>query len=207
MYTKTDQGKEIRPLTPPHAPTRGDVHLAEYEQLKAEQRDRITGRDRLFWFVFLAVGVIGYQALSTDDPHRLLAIPAVVTVVGWLYITADRKITALRRYFHSLARELAIETGSAPDEPPLLAWEQPSKSRSALQRGFQLWVLLSLYAAPGIVAVGAWAYLTLPRFGPPAPTLAIVAAIMTFDCVILAGAFVHNAFARLDRPANTSPTA
>lgn len=197
----TDQGEEVLPLTSTDAPTRGDVHLAEYEQLKAEQRDRITNRDRLFWFVFITVGVVGYQAFTTSNPHLLLAIPAVLTVIGWIYVTADRQITALRRYFRDMARDLAIETGSAPDEPPLLAWEQPSESRSLLRRTFRLYVLLNLYVAPGFTAIGAWLYLA-PR--PYPPLLLAVAGAVLIDVLALQMVFMNNAFSRVDRPSRAA---
>lgn len=177
--------------------TKADVLLAEYKELKAEQRGRIAERDRLMYTTLVATSAVIYAAFQIHDPNVLLGIPALAIVLGWNYLQGDEKIVGLRRYFYAeLAPLLEAATGWQPGDPRLLGWERPSNGKRPLRRASRLMVHLSLFVFPAAGALGAWWWLA-------GPAMAVLRAVWTAEAVaavLLLGAYLHNAVKRVDRP-------
>ncbi|MFF5283051.1 hypothetical protein [Streptomyces sp. NPDC013171] len=95
--------------------------LAEYAQIKDEQRARIGFRDNLLYVTLAAVTALTAVALQTKHPQLLLALPVVCIVLGWTYLVNDEKISAIGRYIRTeLAGQLASGTSTGA---PAFGWE------------------------------------------------------------------------------------
>ncbi|GAA0899347.1 MULTISPECIES: hypothetical protein [Streptomyces violaceusniger group] len=102
--------------------------LAEYAQIKDEQRARIGFRDNLLYVTLAAVTAVAAVAAQTDDPQLILALalPVVCLVLGWTHLVNDEKISAIGRYVRTeLASRLAEVTNV---EEPLFGWETYHRS-------------------------------------------------------------------------------
>ncbi|MBA5224179.1 hypothetical protein H1X69_22565 [Streptomyces griseoaurantiacus] len=89
------------------------VLLAEYAQIKDEQRARIGFRDNLLYVTLAAVTAITAIALQTKHPQLMLALPVVCVVLGWTYLVNDEKISAIGRYIRTeLASRLPSDTNT-----------------------------------------------------------------------------------------------
>lgn len=76
-----------------------DFRLAEYEQLKAEQRTRIGIRDNLIYGTLTALGASAVFASTTSHGAlALLVVPLVCFALGWTYLRNNAKIAAIGRY-------------------------------------------------------------------------------------------------------------
>ncbi|MEN3308983.1 MAG: hypothetical protein V7603_5185 [Micromonosporaceae bacterium] len=121
--------------------------LAEYAQLKDEQRSRIGFRDNLIYVNMAAVAAVGYAAFQLNFPQLLLTIPLSCVVLGWTYLSNDRMITQLGRYCRdTLAPRLATLAG----DHEVLGWEQehPGDRRRTQRRRIQLGVDVSAFCLP-----------------------------------------------------------
>jgi hypothetical protein len=97
------------------------VLLAEYAQLKDEQRARIGFRDNLLYVTLAAATAITAVTLQTNHPQLMLALPIVCVVLGWTYLVNDEKISAIGRYVRTeLAPRLSIATSTGGH---LFGWE------------------------------------------------------------------------------------
>lgn len=77
------------------------IQIAEYEQLKSEQRTRITIRDNLVYATFIALGsamAFSLSASNTSGFLTLLAVPLVCFALGWTYLRNNHKISTIGRY-------------------------------------------------------------------------------------------------------------
>lgn len=138
------------------------VLLAEYEQVKGEQRERIGFRDNLLYVTLASLAAVGFAAIqSPGRPALLLLVPPVTFVLGWNYLNADQKVSAIGRYIRTdLGPRLS---GLVQADTPVFGWElanraDPSRaSRKAMWLGVDLvmWVLAPL-AAIGIVWAQGW---------------------------------------------------
>lgn len=145
------------------------VTLCEYEKLKDEQRARIGVRDNLIYAALVAGAAVAGASATRGSAAFLLLLPPVSALLGWTYLTNDRKIGRLREYFRSDTRPaLTALTGG-----PVLGWEyydlrQHKTLRRRLQLGFDL---LAFTVLPSAALVAYWAA------GPQtAPFLAVSAA-------------------------------
>lgn len=123
------------------------VLLAEYAQLKEEQRSRIGFRDNFVYVNLAAVAAVGYAAFEQHVAQFLLLVPLTCFVLGWTYLSNDRMITQLGRYAReNLAPRLTAL--SATDE--VLGWEQEHSRdrRRAERKSIQLAVDLSAFCLP-----------------------------------------------------------
>ncbi|MEP1765537.1 MAG: hypothetical protein ABJJ53_02615 [Sulfitobacter sp.] len=89
--------------------------LAEFAEVKAEQRDRIKFRDGLFYAAFAAYGGLGGYALLPASPVDAWIILAfVASLLGHLYLENEVKISGIRdflkaQYPNELVWEAQIE--------------------------------------------------------------------------------------------------
>lgn len=98
------------------------IVLAEYDQIKNEQRARIQHRDGLVYTVLTALGALAVGALQLHAPAILLVSPWVALILGWKYLANDEKISAAGWYVqNTLAPQLEAAAGLSPNT--LLGWE------------------------------------------------------------------------------------
>ncbi|WNI26165.1 hypothetical protein [Streptomyces sp. ITFR-16] len=128
----------------------GQLLLAEYEQIKQEQRARIGFRDNLLYATLAVMAaVIGSTLARGGHVEMLLLLPPLSVVLGWTYLVNDEKISAIGRYIRDelcpRLKELTSEQGD------VFGWESAHR-RDAHRRSrkrFQLAVdLLTFCAAP-----------------------------------------------------------
>ncbi len=135
--------------------------LAEYAQIKDEQRARIGFRDNLLYVTLAAVTAIAAAAAQTDFPELILALPVVSLVLGWTHLVNDEKISAIGRYVRTeLASRLAEATNV---EEPLFGWETYYRSddRRVSRKTTQTVVdLLAFLVTPFAALITFWCHNT-----------------------------------------------
>jgi hypothetical protein len=134
-----------------------DVHLIEFDKIKAEQFGRIGFRDNLVYITLVAYGAIGSFAIQ-DNHLALLILPWVSLILGWNYLVNDEKVSAIGRYVrHQLAAKIASNLGASRDD--ILGWEveHRSDSRRFRRKVEQLIIDEVIFVFSGIAAViGFW---------------------------------------------------
>jgi hypothetical protein len=126
-----------------------DFELAEYQELKEEQRVRIAARDSLLNYHVVAVGALCALGSSSKSIAAVaLAVPWVAIIFGWTYMSHEEKITAIGEYIRSRAPKNAFLWEAAP---------KLSVLSKRLGRGVNLVVLLMAFTLPS--AVGPLWYL------------------------------------------------
>ncbi|MFD4629193.1 hypothetical protein ACFVYR_04725 [Streptomyces sp. NPDC058284] len=153
-------------MAEPDEVTLGRVLLAEYEQVKAEQKSRITLRDNLIYAMLAATaGVIAATIPSASRTALLLLLPPLSVLLGWTYLVNDEKISAIGQYIRTTLRPRLAEVVGQSDA--LFGWE--TAHRQDLRRGsrkrLQLAVdLLAFCAGPGAALTVFWlnGHLTWP---------------------------------------------
>lgn len=151
--------------------TAGKVLLAEYEQLKAEQRGRIRVRDGLLYTTLAAMAAAVVGAMQARSNGLLLVLPPVVVVLGWTYLVNDEKVQHVGRYL----RDVLIPQMTALLSPQVsvFGWETAHRVDSGRRLRVVGWLvadLLVFCAAPLAALVAYWAT------GPWTPVL-IVASV------------------------------
>ncbi|WP_229069053.1 hypothetical protein [Actinoplanes sp. DH11] len=137
------------PTDPAH-----DLLVLEYEQLKAEQRARITVRDNLVYVTVAAYAAVVAAVLAS--PRRselLLLLPAVAIVLGWTHLAGDGRISALGRYMRgALAPRLER---LHPEAAPVFAWETEHRGerRRPSRKALQLTADLMTFTVPAVAAL------------------------------------------------------
>ncbi|MGA4847126.1 hypothetical protein ACOBQB_12995 [Streptomyces sp. G5(2025)] len=128
----------------------GQLLLAEYDQIKQEQRARIGFRDNLIYATLgVMAAVIGSTLARDGQLELLLLLPPLSVTLGWTYLANDEKISAIGRYVRDeLAPRLKDLT---PEGGEVFGWESAHR-RDAHRRSrkrIQLAVdLLTFCAAP-----------------------------------------------------------
>jgi hypothetical protein len=120
--------------TPDPEATAGKAWLAEYEELKAEQRGRMRTRDHLLYLTLGSWAAVIALA-AQPGPARMLAplvFPAAPIVLGWIYLANDSKVQAIGAYLRDDLRPRLIE---ATGDPSVLGWE--TAHRAQARRGFR----------------------------------------------------------------------
>ncbi|GIF62966.1 hypothetical protein Ais01nite_10010 [Asanoa ishikariensis] len=135
-----------------HVPDdRAELVIIEYQQLKEEQRQRITSRDHLVYAALATAGAVGGAALQAGARTILLLVPVVSVVLGWTYVSTDRKVTQIGRHIeHVLAPRLTPTTGT-------FTWEAAHRCRPGyrLHKRIQVIVSLLTFCGPAVAAVVA----------------------------------------------------
>lgn len=162
--------------------TPGQALLAEFDQLKGEQRARIHFRDSLMYTTLAAMAAVIAAALQAHNNLMFLLLPPVTVVLGWKYVSNDDKITAIGRYIQAqLAPRL-----TALVHQPVFVWESARArgSRDRLARKvMQILVdLLTFCLAPAAALVMVWT--------TACPPILLVTSILETGLVLVTGAFV-----------------
>ncbi|MGI5186482.1 hypothetical protein ACQEVZ_60650 [Dactylosporangium sp. CA-152071] len=152
------------------------LRVAEYEQLKAEQRARIERRDHLVYATLTAI--VAAVAAAAQVPLALLLLAPAVLILGWTHLINDQKISAAGQYLRGpLSRRLAELTGG---DTVVLGWEFAHRAdeRREERKAIQLLVDLATFVAPAFL--GMVGYVALGH--PPLPVWGTVLVLL-----ILAG--------------------
>jgi hypothetical protein len=131
------------------------VLLAEYDRLKAEQVARISLRDNLLYAVLGSAAAVCAVTFTAKTPALLLLLPAASTVLGWVYLVNDHKVSAIGRYLRDvLDPRLTALIGAAS---PVFGWEIANHADRRCTSRKMLWLCVDLlaFAAPGVAAVVA----------------------------------------------------
>jgi hypothetical protein len=153
------------------------ILLAEYAQIKDEQRARIGFRDNLLYVTLAAVTAVTAVAAQTKHPNLVLALPLVCVVLGWTYLVNDEKISAIGRYVRTqLGPRLAATVGGGQ----LFEWETFHRSdhRRTSRKITQTVVDLTAFLVVPLAALIAfW------RYGASS-TLLVIASILEAAAVL-----------------------
>jgi hypothetical protein len=162
--------------------------LAEYAQIKDEQRARIGFRDNLLYVTLAAVTAVAAVAAQTDYPQLILALPVVCLVLGWTHLVNDEKISAIGRYVRTeLASRLAEATNV---EEPLFGWETYHRSddRRISRKTTQTVVdLLAFLVTPFAALITFWCH------GTDSALLVAVSIVEAAGLVVLGVLFLQYA--------------
>jgi hypothetical protein len=152
------------------APEPEEFALEEYRQLKSEQKSRIGFRDNLLYANALAVAGALTLAGTAHNPGFLLLVPAVVTVLGWTYLSNDVMITAIGSYIrrHPVLSVMGWES------------EHPADTRRGERKLIQLAVDLAAFCGSSLAAIAAfWA---APH---TQPVLVVIASCIELAAVLV----------------------
>lgn len=144
-----------------------EIHLEEYRQLKTEQRERIQGRNQLLYVTFVATAASAAFAFTGQRYMALLCIPVVCIVLGWLYISNDRKVSLIREYIRCELTE-ALSTTEA-----IFGWESFHRLNNHRSKAFWLIIDLLVFPGLGLAAIITW-LVTDSALLSPAILIAIV---------------------------------
>lgn len=135
----------------------GQLLLAEYEQIKQEQRARIGFRDNLIYATIgVKAAVIGSTLARGVHLEMLLLLPPLSVILGWTYLVNDEKISAVGRYIRNdLAPRLQELT---PERSELFGWEFAHRSdvRRLSRKRFQLGVDLMTFCGSPLAALSVY---------------------------------------------------
>ncbi|WP_416968605.1 hypothetical protein [Streptomyces sp. 4F14] len=137
----------------------GQLLLAEYENIKDEQKARIGFRDNLLYVTLTVVAAVIAAAAQAKRAEMLLALPPVCVVLGWTYLVNDEKISAIGRYVREelgpRLSEIALPGGGFT----AFGWEVAHRgdARRASRKRLQLAVdLLAFCLVPFAALVVFW---------------------------------------------------
>lgn len=121
-----------------------EIALAEYSELKNEQRTRMTIRDSLPYYTFAALGAsLGFGLNNKSLSIILLAVPLICYTLGWTYLRNNAKISEIGKYI--------AQTTHA-------GWETHRLTVNGRQRThiMQLSVDLTMFITTGFIAIGIY---------------------------------------------------
>jgi len=138
---------------------RADILLAEYENLKREQAQRIGFRDNFIYVNLAVIAIVGGTVAQSGQLVGLLAITPATAVLGWIYLMNDRMVTEMGAYIRdSLDTRLAAAVQSPSG--PLFGWEhdRPDDRRRTTRKRVQLAVDLGTFCLPGLIAILVYSF-------------------------------------------------
>ncbi|MGI5229276.1 hypothetical protein [Actinoallomurus sp. CA-142502] len=152
------------------------VLLMEYEQLKEEQRGRISTRDNLVYATLGVISVTAIGAVETGRAAMLLLLPIACAALGWTHLVNDDRITAIGPHIQTVLTPSLVALLGA--RTPLLSWETRHRGdrwRRTRVR-LQLPAKLILYCVPGAAALTiCWIRIPMPA---PLTTVAMAEALL-----------------------------
>ncbi len=181
----------LTPVRPSTADLLALVSL-EYEQLKGEQLTRISTRDGLIYATLASVAAVLGAGVKLGTPLLLLVLPPAVLLLGWTYLTNDRKVTDIGAYIRSY---LATRARILLPGVEAFGWETHHRQigdRRAQKVG-QLLVDLTAFclpavAAPAVVLCGPS---PTPRWAIATALAEVTAAAFLTDRIVTAADLTH----------------
>ncbi|WP_165958752.1 hypothetical protein [Actinomadura sp. KC345] len=141
------------------------VIVADSNQLKNEQNNRIGYRDRLVYTAFAVAAGAVYAISQGASPLVLLGLVPAVLSLGWIYQANDTKVSEIREYVRS---ELAPRTQELlPEGANPFGWESWHRDRPGrwITRTGHLAVTLAIFCVLPATALVMLAKLsTLPSW-------------------------------------------
>jgi hypothetical protein len=162
----------------------GKLLLVEYDQVKGEQRARITHRDGLVYTTIAAMAGVIAAVISAKTTALLLVLPPVSVLLGWTYLTNDEKVSAAGRYVRERIGPRLEALANASE--PVFGWEVAHRNgpRRRARKLMQLVVdLVAFCAAPAAALVTFWVL-------GPVPTGLIIVSVAESLLVAALAAFV-----------------
>jgi hypothetical protein len=95
--------------------------LAEYGEVKSEQRNRIQHRDGLVYTTLAAMAAVLAATFSVHDGAVLMVLPPLALVLGWKYLSNDEKIGTAGSYVRERLAVRAAELSGVAG--PVFEWE------------------------------------------------------------------------------------
>lgn len=156
------------------------IYLSEYEQLKAEQGQRIGFRDNLLYVTLGLFGaVFSYAVSDPKHAYALLVLPWVSFIMGWTYIMNDEKISTLGTYIRQQL-EPQIKQLIQISNRDLFGWEYGhlnTKWRNQ-RKIFQLFVNLLTFCLSGLAALAVFWF-------KAAPLSLLMQSLIVTGCILL----------------------
>ncbi|MCK1820070.1 hypothetical protein MTQ10_10665 [Streptomyces sp. XM83C] len=140
--------------------TVGQLLLAEYQNVKDEQKARIGFRDNLLYVTLAVVAAVLAAAAQAGQPSMLLALPPVCVVLGWTYLVNDEKISAIGRYVREELGPRLARLADATGGFEAFGWETAHRSdaRRGTRKVIQCVIDLTAFCAvPFAALVVFWA--------------------------------------------------
>lgn len=136
--------------------------ISTFEVLKNEQLKRIEFRDRMIYLTLVAVGGVFSFALENSSKYNsaLLVLPFIITVLGWMYLINDIKITKISDYCSKVILP-KFESTSKESFSLHPTWEEhyrTSKDRG-LRKNIQLIIDLSVFCVSSFFSIVAFCVL------------------------------------------------
>ncbi|MHC5905468.1 hypothetical protein ACVNF4_16445 [Streptomyces sp. S6] len=157
--------------------TVGQLMLAEYENIKDEQKARIGFRDNLLYVTLTVVAAVIAAAAQAKRAEMLLALPPVCVVLGWTYLVNDEKISAIGRYVREELGPRLAELASPGAGLTAFGWEVAHRGdvRRASRKWLQLAVDLLAFCVVPLAALAV--FWVEPSGGPLLVVLSGVEAL------------------------------
>lgn len=163
--------------------TEAQLLLAEYEQLKSEQRNRIQFRDGLMYTTLASLAATVAATIGLHTAATLLLLPPVSVLLGWKYLANDAKISAMGAYVRAeLAPRLAELSGAAT---PVFGWEASHQRIHGRNIRMIMQIIVDLIAFCVMPTAGLIIFWTSR---PVPPILIPVSGVEALLCTVL-GAF------------------
>jgi len=164
-----------------------DVLLAEYAELKDEQRTRIKVRDNLPYVALALAGVAVTKAYDGGPAALILLLlgPALV-ILGVVYLRNDNKISEIGTYIAvQLAERLSAQL---PGSPAVFEWERAHREVPGRRANtiMQLAIDLSVFCVIPLVSLTVFWII-----GPHQVWLIVLSAFSTIAVGLLAAAIVR----------------
>jgi hypothetical protein len=134
-----------------------DVHLREFDKIKAEQQARIAFRDNLVYVTLVSYGAV-ISFAEKDNHTALLVLPWISIILGWNYLINDEKVSSIGRYVRlSLSERIATLIGGVKSED-ILGWETAHRSdkRRKRRKIEQLIIDQFIFVISGLAALCAY---------------------------------------------------
>jgi len=135
--------------------------ISTFEVLKGEQLKRIEFRDRMIYLTLVAIGgVFSFAIENSNYNSALLVLPFIITVLGWMYLVNDIKITKIGNYCSKVI--LPKFEGSKKEGFSLHpTWEEyyRSSTKRKLRKNIQLIVDLSVFCLSSLFSIAAFYFI------------------------------------------------
>jgi hypothetical protein len=126
--------------------------LVEYWRLKEEQLTRIHARDQTLYLTLVSFGVAGYTILQHANLVTIsLMMPLFTFILGWSYLSGDRKVSEIRDY----CRDILAVRISPTESDEVFSWETAHRTSGSLiwSKAFQLAVDLLTFVGTAMIAL------------------------------------------------------
>ncbi|MGW4423130.1 hypothetical protein [Streptosporangium sp. NPDC004631] len=146
-------GKHGGPDRPSRSMVASELLIIEYEQLKEEQRVRISTRDNLAYTTLGAFALVIAAVIQAQAPAVLVLLPPVCMILGWTYLINDDRVTAIGRHIRENVAPELVSLGDLRTE--VFSWERRHRAdrRRRFRKILQLMADLLLFCVTAFAAL------------------------------------------------------